>query len=248
MAADDVEKWEGRSFGRALLSVVRGSVFGLIPRMTVHAFKRYWRLLWICFILSGISWVFYIIILNGEPPIEIREELASVNEENIFHQSLNEQLPLFHQKKSKIERQQRPRNPSISQKLQQNKHIEDENQIDVQNSIEIEKQLDIKEIKKIPSHSKKLTNAFVKKPRSFDKKSKDINKLGKIIKSRKIITQKTDEINIKTASKNSDILMKHKNSLNQTKTITVTKTQNEVNNLNFFTARSKYFQYFYFCV
>lgn len=99
---------------------VQSNAIVLVFKMTLHAFKRYWRFLWLCFILTGIFWLLYI-VFDSEPPIEIREEAPVVYEQNIFHQSLNEQMPLFHSKEKSIERQERPSNPLISKEFQQDK-------------------------------------------------------------------------------------------------------------------------------
>lgn len=230
MLADDVEKWKGHSYGCALMNDAQSTTFGLILRIMTLFIRRYWRILWLCFILSGIFWTLFIVFQNSKRTIEIRDDSPVVNRRNVFYQSFHEQMavPVFHPKQLKIKKEEKPKNQPKSIEAHQSKNNKIEKQVVASENIEIKNQRE-----KTRIHSGILQKAFDNRLHLINKKFGNINKLEQKHSSREFLTQKPIEIDIKKTIKINGRVPKHSFSsgridLDQVRTTTQAKAHEKV--------------------
>lgn len=214
----------------------QGTAFGLVMRMMAHALRRYWRILWMCFILSGLFWVFFIVFHSSEPPIEIRKESHVAKRQNVFYQSINEQMavPLFHPKKLNIEKPTKPANPAIVPK-EQSKHPRSEKRIDLKKKVEFIKP----GLKSVPDrdHDMKLNKILDRKSDSVNNNLDDKKPLRRRHRLQNKSTQKSIERDIKKRIVGNGIIPNQISSTvaitqHHTKTTSEVETQEKVNKFN----------------
>lgn len=216
----------------------QGTAFGLIMRMIAHGLRRYWRILWMCFILSGLFCVFFIVFQSSEPPNEIRKESHVAKRQNVFYQSMNEQMavPQFHPKQLKTEKPTKPVNPAIVPK-EQSKHPRSEKRIDSKKKVEFIKP----GFKSVPArdHDMTLNKVLDRKSDSFHKKLDNEIPLERRQSLRKKSTQKSIARDIKKPIVGNGIIPKQLSSTlaitqHHTKTTTEVELQKKVNIFNIF--------------
>lgn len=191
-----------------------------------------------CFILSGLFWVVFIIYQSSERPNEIQKESHIAKRQNVFYQSINEQMavPQFHPKQLKTEKPTKPVNPAIVP-IEQSKHPRREKRIDSKKKVEIIKP----GFQSIPArdHDMTLNKVLDKNSNSFHKNMDDRIPLERRHNLQKKSTQKSIERGIKRPIVGNGIISKQISSTvaitqHHAKQATEVEIQKKVNIFNIF--------------
>lgn len=208
--ADYSEKNKGHSYRCLSITSTYRSITGLIFEMGLHTFKRYWRSIWLAFIVSGIFLIIYSTYSATHRPVKIIEDRSSINDRIVHekHQTkkkseaiksderaeaFNHPKPLKTEKKKdrkskdysnlNVENEQQQQEKNEDEEIEKKKTVQinkSRNEHNIEENVDLNKGDGVAEIVVVPKHDEKLLND--QNGELVDKEIKVQNRLTKLQK------------------------------------------------------------------